>query len=56
MSKFVLCVMIVIALLLSAPFTAAQDAANSRELVVAAAADLSGALKEVADAMRSKPA
>ncbi len=49
MSKFVLCVMIVIALLLSAPFTAAQDAANSRELVVAAAADLSGALKEVAD-------
>ena len=49
MSKFVLCVMIVIALLLSAPFTAAQDAANSRVLVVAAAADLSAALKEVAD-------
>jgi molybdenum ABC transporter molybdate-binding protein len=49
MSKFVLCVMIVIALLLSAPFTAAQDAANSPELVVAAAADLSAALKEVAD-------
>jgi molybdate transport system substrate-binding protein len=49
MSKFVLCVLIVIALLLSAPFTAAQDAANSRELVVAAATDLSTALKEVAD-------
>ena len=49
MSKFALCVLIMVALLLSTPFTAAQDAANSRELVVAAAADLSAALKEVAD-------
>ena len=38
-----------IALLLTASFTAAQEATNSRELVVAAAADLSSALKEVAE-------
>jgi len=48
MSKGALCA-IAMALLLTAAFTAAQEATNSRELVVAAAADLSAALKEVAD-------
>ncbi len=47
MSKSFLCEL-AIALLLTASLTAAQEA-NSRELVVAAAADLSAALKEVAD-------
>jgi len=47
MSKSVVCAMI--ALLLTAAFTAAQETTGSRELVVAAAADLSAALKEVAD-------
>src|SRR5271169_4851970 len=48
MSKSFLCGL-AMALLLTTAFTAAQEATNSRELVVAAAADLSSALKEVAD-------
>src|SRR5271165_500829 len=49
MKKCVLISMIAMAVLWTASFTAAQEATNSRELVVAAAADLSSALKEVAD-------
>ena len=47
MIKSLLCA--VITVLLTPALTLAQEATNSRELVVAAAADLSSALKEVAD-------
>jgi TRAP-type C4-dicarboxylate transport system substrate-binding protein len=52
MIKSVLCA--VITVLLTAPLTSAQEATNSRELVVAAAADPSSALQEVAERYRKR--